>query len=145
MDMSRDAFYREVSRRADVLGLSVELMKVVKWLEVPENVEYLRELCRETEVFMDLYAGDSDWRRQKWKGLSESWSEELKKVLSLSGGVVLRHNVEKGDMYAGAVLHRTLRDWLEMYCRRSGEKATMLPVCIKSDSVSVNEIRMSIL
>ncbi|EBJ2068817.1 hypothetical protein DP590_07495 [Salmonella enterica] len=145
MDMSRDAFYREVSRRADVLGLSVELMKVVKWLEVPENVEYLRELCRETEVFLDLYAGDSDWRRQKWKGLSEDGSEQLKMVLSLSGGVVLRHNVENGDMYAGAVLHRTLRGWLEMYCRKPGEKVSMLPVCIKSDSVSDNDIRMSII
>ncbi|EMI7380623.1 hypothetical protein V6973_004597 [Salmonella enterica] len=138
MDMSRDAFHREVSRRADVLGLSVELMKVVKWLEVPENVDYLRELCRDTEVFMDLDAGDSDWRRQKWHSLSENRKEELKKVLSLSGGgVVLRHNVEKGDMYAGAVLYRTLSGWLEMYCRGSGEKPSMQPVCIKPDHISL--------
>lgn len=90
-------------------------MEVRKWLEKPENVKKLKALCLETEVFMELPMIDNGQRRGIWERLESCWSDEVKEVLSLTGNVVMRKFLVKGDLYAGAVLHKILKNWLEIH------------------------------
>ncbi|HHR4204887.1 TPA: hypothetical protein ACS509_004811 [Salmonella enterica] len=116
-------FLREVSHRTACLALSVQQMSVLSWLREPEHIRQLREMCRETVAFMvPPEAGASQaWRRTRWVEIAESRPETVKVVLLLSGGTVLRNQLTRGELYAGAVLHSLLESWLMKYDVRGGQ------------------------
>ncbi|HFJ2164464.1 TPA: hypothetical protein ACGTPM_004716 [Salmonella enterica] len=113
--MEQSEFYREVRHRTDCLQVSVNRMALKRWCESPEHLRQLREICRDTVVFMlpPSEGQSQEWRREVWAHLERVYPETLKQLLSLSGGKELRHQAARGEQYAGAVLHSLLKEWLE--------------------------------
>ncbi|ECC9217016.1 hypothetical protein DSB34_22750 [Salmonella enterica subsp. enterica] len=110
-------FLNEVRHRTEGLVLSVRQMEVARWCRRAGHASQLREMCRDTVGFMvpPEEGRDGAWRQALWARVAAEYPDALKTLLSLSGGPVLRHQLEQGEMYAGAVLHSLLRRWLEQY------------------------------
>ncbi|EDX7690395.1 hypothetical protein C4W02_004531, partial [Salmonella enterica subsp. enterica serovar Oranienburg] len=112
-------FYREVAHRTECLQMSVSRMAVARWCDSPEHREALWQICRDTAAFMVPPAEDGEpaWRKALWARLQETSPDALRQLLALSGGAVLRNQVARGEVYAGAVLHSLLKSWLSQYGR----------------------------
>ncbi|EBQ4756760.1 hypothetical protein LE36_25470 [Salmonella enterica subsp. diarizonae] len=117
--MEHSAFYREVEHRTDCLQMSVSRMAVARWCDSPENQQQLWLLCRDTAAFMvpPEEGGEAAWRKALWERLQETSPDALRQLLSLSGGAVLRKQLARGEVYAGAVLHSLLKSWQSQYGR----------------------------
>ncbi|EEI4451960.1 hypothetical protein ACH8KY_005205 [Salmonella enterica subsp. enterica serovar Braenderup] len=117
--MEQSVFYHEVAYRTDSLQVSVRWMSVARWCDNPEHLQELWMICRDTAAFMvpPAEAEDPAWRQSLWARLQEIFPQALRQLLEMSGGTVLRNQLSRGDVYAGAVLHSLLKSWLLQYSR----------------------------
>ncbi|EKB2676929.1 hypothetical protein ONW92_004085 [Salmonella enterica] len=117
--MEKSVFYREVAHRTECLQISVPRMTVAQWCDSPEHQEVLWQICRDTAPFMvpPEEGEDPAWRKALWTLLSVEYPDVLTQFLTLSGAPVLRNQLARGEVYAGAVLHSLLKSWLSQYSR----------------------------
>lgn len=118
--MKTSGFHHEVEYRVSMLEADVAQMAVGIWCSDVENLNRLRQLCSDTEIFMmpesNATRTDTEVRAGQWRQLYAHSPEVLEEVLLLSGcGRVLKKHAMKGERYAGAVLHCLLKRWCARY------------------------------